>query len=422
MARAKALKTILLEKISRERQRRRQLRRNMVTLVLMRKRFIVRLCLLTCLLLQSSEDEISARRPRSCRRSHKNTGWWELVWASYDEGRFKKTFRVSRNTFNLILKSLRPDIEKDFVTEQHVSAECRLAICLYRLGRGDYLYTIAELFGLGVTTVHKIIEEVCEAIIRNLWKPSVQAHFPITKQNIMEKMVDMTAFWQFPCCWGAVDGCHIPIQCPPSGLKASREYHNFKNFYSIVLMAIVDAHDRFIWASVGFPRNSHDYIVFQSTDLWYNITENNIIPSISQVIEGTEVYPMILGDSAFPFRLWLMKPYGAANLTPEEGYFNYRLSRARMITERAYGQLKSRWRVLFRKLECRPGSVKLAALACIVLHNICITTKCNLPVQLDLSIDPFTQKRRSREEIRDLLQMRSCPKKKDSSRKVLTSS
>ena len=84
MARAKALKTILLEKISRERQRRRQLRRNMVTLVLMRKRF-VRLFLLTRLLLQASEDEISARRPRSCRRSHKNTGWWELVWASYDE-------------------------------------------------------------------------------------------------------------------------------------------------------------------------------------------------------------------------------------------------------------------------------------------------------------------------------------------------
>ena len=106
MARAKALKTILLEKISRERQRRRQLRRNMVTLVLMRKKFIVRLCLLTCLLLQSSEDEISARRPRSCRRSHKNTGWWELVWASYDEGRFKETFRVSKNKFNLILKSI----------------------------------------------------------------------------------------------------------------------------------------------------------------------------------------------------------------------------------------------------------------------------------------------------------------------------
>lgn len=59
-----------------------------------------------------------------------------------------------------VLKSIRPDIEKDFVTEQPVSAKCRLAICLYRLGSGDYLYTIAELFGVGLTTVHKIIEEV----------------------------------------------------------------------------------------------------------------------------------------------------------------------------------------------------------------------------------------------------------------------
>ena len=82
-------------------------------------------------------------------------------------------------------------------------------------------------------------------------------------------------------------------------------------------MAIVDAQDRLIWASVGFPGNSSNSIIFQSTDLWHNIAEN-IIPSISQVIEGTKVYPMILGDSAFPFRVWLMKPYGNANLTPEE--------------------------------------------------------------------------------------------------------
>ena len=69
---------------------------------------------------------------------------------------------------------------------------------------------------------------------------------------------------------------------------------------------------------------------------------------------------------------------------------------------------------MYQKLECRPDSVKLSALACIVLHNICIATEGSLPAQLDLSIDPFTPKKRSREEIRDLLQMRSCPKRKDS--------
>ncbi|RMX37363.1 hypothetical protein pdam_00020317 [Pocillopora damicornis] len=62
-------------------------------------------------------------------------------------------------------------------------------------------------------------------------------------------------------------------------------------------MTIVDAQDRFIWASVGFPGNSHDSIIFQSTDLWHNITEKNIIPSISQVIEvvTTKTYQTIYG-------------------------------------------------------------------------------------------------------------------------------
>ena len=79
-----------------------------------------------------------------------------------------------------------------------------------------------------------------------------------------------------------------------------------------------------------------------------------------------------------------------------------------MVTERTFGQLKSRWRVLYRKLECQPDAVKLAALTCIVLHNICIAANDTLPPQLDLTTDPFTQKRRSRDEIRELLFMLLC--------------
>ena len=122
-------KALLLEKISRERQRRRELRRRMLKLVVLRKRLLARVCLWICLLFQSVESE-DIQRHRSCRR---RTGWWELVWATYDEGRFKKAFRVSRETFDFILKSIRPDIEKNTVTEIPVSPECRLAICRYRL-------------------------------------------------------------------------------------------------------------------------------------------------------------------------------------------------------------------------------------------------------------------------------------------------
>jgi len=44
------------------------------------------------------------------------------------------------------------------------------------------------------------------------------------------------------------------------------------------MMAIVDAKDHFIWASVGFPGNLHDSVILQSTELWHEITENNVIP------------------------------------------------------------------------------------------------------------------------------------------------
>ena len=37
----------------------------------------------------------------------------------------------------------------------------------------------------------------------------------------------------------AIDGCHIPICCLPGGAEEAKEFHNFKNFYSIVLMAFI---------------------------------------------------------------------------------------------------------------------------------------------------------------------------------------
>lgn len=155
----------------------------------------------------------------------------------------------------------------------------------------------------------------------------MQQHFPTTEAQYKEKVLDMEQLWHFPYAWGAIDGCHLPLKCPAGGAESRKEYHNFKNFYSIVLMAIVDAKYRFIWASCGFPGNSHDSIIFQSTELWEDITEREIIPSLGRNVNGVTVSPVILGDSAFPFRTWLMKPFTSAVLTPQQRYFNYRLSR-----------------------------------------------------------------------------------------------
>lgn len=109
-----------------------------------------------------------------------------------------------------------------------------MGICLYRLARGDYYYTIAEMVGLGVATVCFIVKEVTEAIIANLWNLSVEQHMPLTKEDFEGKILDIQELWQFPFCWAAIDGCPIPIKCTAGGLEACKEYHNLKNYYSVV--------------------------------------------------------------------------------------------------------------------------------------------------------------------------------------------
>ena len=59
---------------------------------------------------------------------------------------------------------------------------------------------------------------------------------PKSEEEFRSKILEMEEAWQFPCCWSAVDGCHIPIKCPPGGLESCKAYHNFKNFFSVVLM------------------------------------------------------------------------------------------------------------------------------------------------------------------------------------------
>ena len=94
------------------------------------------------------------------------------------------------------------------------------------------------------------------------------------------------------------------------GNAARKSYHNFKNFYSVVLMAMVDAKMRFIWASCGYPGNSHDSTIFQSTKKYADIVAGSALPGNIHNIDGDSNFPappIILGDSAFPLASWLFR-------------------------------------------------------------------------------------------------------------------
>lgn len=192
-------------------------------------------------LLAFNQQQIARPISRSCRRLPRLQGWWDMVWYNFDDKRFKTNFRVTKGTFLYIFGELEDLMTREAICEEPVPPMTRLAVCLYRLARGDYLHTIGELVGLGTSTVSVIVQEVCSAMVSRLWKPFVEKNMPKTLEELKESMTSFDELWQFPYSFGAVDGCHLPMKCPKGGLESANEYHNFKNFYSIVIMAIVDA-------------------------------------------------------------------------------------------------------------------------------------------------------------------------------------
>ena len=73
-------------------------------------------------------------------------------------------------------------------------------------------------------------------------------------------------------------------------------------------MGMIDSKYRFVWPSCSYPGNSHDSIIFQSTDLWNQIKNQEYLPKIGKDVGGLLVPPLILGDVAFPLQPWLRKP------------------------------------------------------------------------------------------------------------------
>ena len=176
------LRRLCLSNTIRANRKRRLIMQMAVHCMLARRRRLLYACSLAMLLLSQRNAIARVPRRRSCRRLIRNEGWWHKVWTTYSDVRFKKTLRVSRARFNFILSRVGHVIQRPTVTEQPISPEERLGICLYRLGKGDYYYTIAEMVGRGIATVSSIVLEVCQVLAEYLWTESISINMPKSRE------------------------------------------------------------------------------------------------------------------------------------------------------------------------------------------------------------------------------------------------
>ena len=232
----------------------------------------------------------------------------------------------------------------------------RIAMSLHRLGSGDGLQTIGDLYGVHKSTLSIIVREFCRAVRKYLQPVFVQTPSESQFRVLASKFEQLHGI---PYIIGAIDGSHILVLAPIIG---GEDYYCRKSFHSAILQGIVGPDCMFWDYEFGWAGSLHDWAVFQVTKIGRACIEGKFQP-----------YKLI-GDAAYPVRPWMYCPFkgGKTTLSGKEANWNFIQSSTRMCVERAFGILKGRWRLIMKRSEVPLRNMPDIVATCIVLHNICI--------------------------------------------------
>ena len=226
--------------------------------------------------------------------------------------------------FDLIEKRITSHLRKSFTNfRKPLEVGLKLAVTLRHLSTGESYTSLQYQWRVGRTTICKFVPQVCKAILKEFQQEYLVCPTdPEDWKKIEERFRNR---WNVPHAVGALHGKHIAIKKPK---KSGSEYFSYKGYFSLVLLALVDADYKFLWVNTGASGSS---------------------------------------DALIP---WLVKPYSRRQLTREERIANYRISKGRRVVENSFDILVQRFRVLLTTMEQRPKVVRDIVLTCVVLHNI----------------------------------------------------
>jgi hypothetical protein len=135
-------------------------------------------------------------------------------------------------------------------------------------------------------------------------------------------------------------------------------FYSYQHFFSIFLLALVDANYYFITIDFGAVGKSTGSSVFRNKNIGRKLELNKLgIPGSRPLPndENGKCMPfVIVGDEAFTFSEHLLRPYLNRILSIQQRIYNYRLTRARRMVECAFGILVNKWRIFRRPLDVTP--------------------------------------------------------------------
>ncbi|XP_061925526.1 uncharacterized protein LOC133664703 [Entelurus aequoreus] len=313
--------------------------------------------------------------PRNQHRRQQGDFYHLVAELRLDGRRHRRYFRMSAEQMDQLLSMIGPEITKVSTNYRAaIEAKQRLAVALRYLATGDSLSSIALDYRLGHTTVMNSVHMVCAAIE----KVTMKTFLPRPTAEMWKEVAQR--FWQkwnFPNCLGALDGKHMVVQAPPR--SGSR-------YFTFVLLALVDADYRFRCVEVGDFGG-----VYSGSDLGIQMEKSALHVPPPRSLPGAahigDVPHLMAGDTAFPLKPYLMRPYPGQKLTHKKRIFNYRLSRARRVAGDSFGILACRWRILQRRINLQPQNVQTLVMAACILHNFLLEPNENVRLLLEAEED-----------------------------------
>ena len=178
-------------------------------------------------------------------------------------------------------------------------------------------------FRSGRSTVLNIIHETCNGIYKALQPTYLKA--PYKTGEWLHIACKFEVEWNFPHCIRAVDGKHVCIECPHD---AGSAFHNYKNYHSMVLMAVSDVKYCFTMIDIGGYGRDNDASIFHKSELGQAFEKHQSKLNVpeAELVAGFLLPYVLVGDNIFALKTWLMKPYQGKRLSECQRIYNYRQS------------------------------------------------------------------------------------------------
>ncbi|XP_029830989.2 protein ALP1-like [Ixodes scapularis] len=290
-------------------------------------------------------------RPSDSDRIRGIEGFISDVVPRYTDTQFKEHFRMHRSTFEVLLQLTEPNLAKTIGVR--VPTATKVLMTLWLLGNQESYRGVADRFGVHKSTLHFVVYEI--VLVWARCAPSV-IQWPTQLAQVASQFERK---WRLPGVVGAVDGCHVSIKAPKEEQSA---FYNRKEFHSVVLQGCCDSRMVFTHVHVGSPGRMNDARILTNSGL------DDILSALPEDLH-------ILGDSAYPLGVNLMRPYkDNGHLTRRQSKFNTTLGASRSVIERAFAQLKGKFRRLKHLDMDNLNMVPMFVMAACVLHNVILTS------------------------------------------------